>query len=54
MDAWQDVHLNLGEPFAFRSGDLLGDAFGEPLGRAAPLGELLVDPQGDTPGCAAP
>ena len=54
MDAWQDMHLNLGEPLAFRNGDLLGDAFHDPFGRAAPLGELLGDPLGYIPGCVAP
>ena len=54
MDACQDVHLNLGAASAVTSGDLLGDAFGDPLGRAAPLGELLGDRRGGTPGCAAP
>ena len=50
MDSWQDVHLSFGEPFAFRNGDILGDAFG----RAALLGELLGDTLGDIPGCVAP
>ena len=43
MDAWQDVHLNLG--------DACGDLFGD--GRAALLAALLGDTLCDSPGCAA-